>query len=63
MPATDKTKVKITSVANPMYTREIKVRECETQVQADVTGCPKGVYMVSLEENGVTMDTKRIINE
>ena len=63
MPATDKTKVKITSVANPMYTREIKVRERETQVQADVTGCPKGVYMVSLEENGVTMDTKRIINE
>lgn len=30
---------------------------------AEIRNCPKGVYVVTLEENGVTMDTKRIVNE
>ena len=30
---------------------------------AEIRNSPKGVYVVTLEENGVTMDTKRIVNE
>lgn len=63
MPATDKTRLKITSVANPMFNKEIKINKTETKAVAEIRNCPKGVYVVSLEENGVTMDTKRIVNE
>ena len=63
LPATKKTKIKVSSISNPVYNREFAVREKSNSTKADLSGCPKGVYVVSLVENGVTMDTKSVVVE
>ena len=63
MPATEKTKIKVTSISNPTFNKTYGINKNETSTSVNINGCPSGVCLITLEENGIAIDSKRIVND
>lgn len=62
-PATGKTKIRLTSTIMSSFVKEYTLNKSETELNIDTSQYQKGIYLVSLIENNVVVDIKRIINK